>query len=44
MAANTILRLDLSCIVFLSNPKDYSGGELVFSIGAEKLSYKLKDG
>ena len=44
MGADAILRSDLSCTVFLSDPEDYSGGELVFSIGAEKLSYKLKAG
>lgn len=44
MGAESILRSDLSCSVFLSDPNDYCGGELVFSIGAEKLSYKLKAG
>lgn len=44
MGAESILRSDLSCTVFLSDPDEYCGGELIFSIGAEKLSYKLKAG
>jgi len=44
MGAESIFRADLSCTVFLSDPESYSGGELVFSIGAETLRYKLKAG
>jgi len=44
MGADFIFRSDLSCSVFLSEPDQYCGGELVFSVGAEKFSYKLKAG
>ena len=44
MGADSIIRSDISCTIFLSDPKDYSGGELVFSIGAQALSYKLSAG
>jgi PKHD-type hydroxylase len=44
MGADTIIRSDISCTVFLSEPQDYKGGELVFSIGAQQLSYKLPAG
>ena len=44
MGADSIIRSDISCTIFLSEPKDYSGGELVFSIGAQALSYKLSAG
>jgi len=44
MGAESIIRSDISCTVFLSDPEDYEGGELVFSLGAEKLSYKLPAG
>jgi len=41
MGAETIIRSDLSCTIFLSEPEDYQGGELVMTLSAEKLSYKL---
>jgi len=44
MGADTIIRSDISCTVFLTDPQDYVGGELVFSIGAQELSYKLPAG
>ncbi|WP_413694178.1 Fe2+-dependent dioxygenase [Psychromonas sp. KJ10-2] len=44
MGSEAILRSDLSCTLFLSNPDDYQGGELVFSFGAQQLSYKLPAG
>jgi len=44
MGADSIFRSDLSCSVFLSEPDQYCGGELVFCVGAEKLSYKLEAG
>jgi len=44
MGTDSILRSDLSCTLFLSDPNDYEGGELVFSFGAEQLSYKLPAG
>ncbi|WP_025564827.1 Fe2+-dependent dioxygenase [Psychromonas sp. SP041] len=44
MGADSIIRSDISCTIFLSDPKDYNGGELVFSIGAQALSYKLSAG
>ena len=44
MSSESILRSDLSCTLFLSNPEDYEGGELVFSFGAQQLSYKLPAG
>ena len=44
MGQDSILRSDLSCTLFLSNPDDYQGGELVFSFGAQQLSYKLPAG
>ena len=44
MGADSIIRSDISCTIFLSDPNDYSGGELVFSIGAQALSYKLSAG
>ena len=44
MGRESILRSDLSCTLFLSNPQDYQGGELTFSFGVEELRYKLPAG
>lgn len=44
MGAKTIIRSDMSCTVFLNNPEDYSGGELVMDLGGTELSYKLPMG
>lgn len=38
------IRSDLSCTVFLSDPADYDGGELVIQLGGQELSYKLAPG
>ena len=38
------LRSDLSCTIFLSDPKDYDGGELHIRIGDADLRFKLKPG
>lgn len=38
------IRSDLSCTVFLSDPSDYDGGELVIQLGGQELSYKLGAG
>ena len=38
------LRSDLSCTIFLNEPKEYEGGELRISLGDAELSFKLKPG
>ena len=38
------LRTDYSCTVFLSNPSDYEGGELMINIGDREIPYKLNPG
>lgn len=38
------MRSDLSCTVFLCDPDEYDGGELLIQFGGEQLSYKLKAG
>jgi PKHD-type hydroxylase len=38
------LRSDLSCTVFLNEPRDYDGGELHIQIGDAHLHFKLKPG
>ena len=38
------IRSDLSCTIFLNEPKDYDGGELNISLGDAELSFKLKPG
>ena len=38
------LRSDLSCTIFLNEPKDYEGGELHIRIGDADLHFKLKPG
>jgi PKHD-type hydroxylase len=38
------IRSDLSCTIFLNEPKDYDGGELHLSLGDAQLTFKLKPG
>ena len=38
------LRSDLSCTIFLNEPKDYEGGELHVRLGDADLRFKLKPG
>src|SRR3954447_26208497 len=38
------LRSDLSCTIFLNDPKDYDGGELHVRLGDGDLSFKLEPG
>jgi PKHD-type hydroxylase len=38
------IRSDLSCTIFLNDPKDYDGGELHISLGDGDLRFKLNPG
>ncbi|HKC01931.1 MAG TPA: Fe2+-dependent dioxygenase [Sphingomicrobium sp.] len=38
------IRSDLSCTIFLNEPKDYEGGELHLRLGDADLTFKLKPG
>jgi PKHD-type hydroxylase len=38
------IRSDLSCTIFLNDPKDYDGGELQVRLGDSDLSFKLQPG
>jgi PKHD-type hydroxylase len=38
------IRSDLSCTIFLNDPKDYEGGELHIRIGDGELTFKLQPG
>ena len=38
------IRSDLSCTIFLNDPKDYEGGELRVRLGDSELSFKLQPG
>ncbi|HUP67804.1 MAG TPA: Fe2+-dependent dioxygenase [Sphingomicrobium sp.] len=38
------IRSDLSCTIFLNEPKDYEGGELHVRLGDADLHFKLKPG
>jgi PKHD-type hydroxylase len=38
------IRSDLSCTVFLNDPKDYEGGELHIQLGDAHLHFKLRPG
>jgi PKHD-type hydroxylase len=42
--AGAMLRSDLSCTVFLNDPKDYDGGELHIGLGDADLRFKLQPG
>ena len=41
---NGQLRSDLSCTIFLNDPKDYDGGELHIQLGDADLHFKLRPG
>ena len=38
------IRSDISCTVFLNEPKDYDGGELHIRLGDAEISFKLNPG
>jgi PKHD-type hydroxylase len=38
------IRSDLSCTIFLNEPKDYDGGELHLRLGDAQVTFKLKPG
>src|SRR5580693_10277083 len=38
------LRSDVSCTIFISNPAEYQGGELISYLGSETLVFKGKPG
>jgi PKHD-type hydroxylase len=38
------LRSDVSCTIFISDPKDYQGGDLLIHLGTEAVSVKGKAG
>src|SRR3954453_10492481 len=38
------IRSDLSCTIFLNDPKDYDGGELQVGLGDSSLTFKLQPG
>ena len=42
--AGTTLRSDLSCTIFLNDPKDYDGGELHIRLTDADLRFKLQPG
>lgn len=39
-----IVRTDLSCTIFLNDPLDYEGGELVMNFGGVEMEFKLNAG
>src|SRR4029078_1402480 len=41
---NQAIRSDLSCTIFLNEPRDYEGGELHIQIGDAHLHFKLQPG
>jgi PKHD-type hydroxylase len=41
---NAQLRSDLSCTIFLNDPKDYEGGELHVRLGDADIKFKLQPG
>ena len=41
---NAQLRSDLSCTIFLNDPKEYDGGELHVRLGDAELKFKLQPG
>lgn len=44
MRYNSNMRTDWSCTVFLNDPSEYEGGELMIDIGDREISYKLNAG
>jgi len=41
---NVVIRSDLSCTIFLNDPRDYEGGALIVRLGDAPLSFKLRPG
>ncbi|RLV60763.1 Fe2+-dependent dioxygenase [Parashewanella curva] len=39
-----LVRTDISCTIFLSDPNDYQGGELTMILGGVEMAYKLEAG
>ena len=39
-----LVRTDISCTMFLSDPNEYQGGELVMTLGGVEMEYKLNAG
>ncbi len=44
MGGDSILRTDISCTLFLSDPASYTGGELTMDLQGSTLSFKLSAG
>lgn len=44
MGNDSILRTDISCTIFLSDPDSYTGGDLTMDLYGESLSFKLAAG
>jgi PKHD-type hydroxylase len=44
MGTEPPLRSDVSCTIFISNPQDYQGGELLVHLGTETVAIKGKAG
>lgn len=44
VVAGATLRSDLSCTIFLNDPKDYDGGELHIQLGDSDFTFKLEPG
>lgn len=44
MSAEQITRSDISCTIFLSEPDEYEGGDLVMDFGGETLRFRLPAG
>ncbi len=44
VAPNSLMRADLSCTIFLSNPADYEGGALRIRLGSAQVAFKGEAG
>ena len=44
MHDEVLIRTDISCTLFLSDPEAYQGGELVMTLGGIEMEYKLNAG
>ncbi|MEO7654696.1 MAG: Fe2+-dependent dioxygenase [Sphingomicrobium sp.] len=44
VVAGATLRSDLSCTIFLNDPRDYDGGELHIRMGDSDIQFKLQPG